>query len=78
MAIDPATGMNIPSPADEFRNRRPVNDLPLDRPANDEIVELPPVEDRSAAAWLLPAVVAVVLLTGIVYYFFGPFFATVG
>jgi hypothetical protein len=69
MAIDPATGMNIPTPSDEFRRQRPVNDLPLDR--RQEVIDIErDIEQRSPAFWL-PVAIAVVLLAGVVYYFFG-------
>jgi hypothetical protein len=69
MAIDPSTGMDIPSPSDDFRRRRPINDLPLDR--QREIVDIEhDMERRSPAFWLSIAI-AVVLLAGVVYYFFG-------
>jgi hypothetical protein len=61
MAIDPSTGMDIPSPSDDFRRRRP-----------DDIIEVArDIEERSPAFWL-PIAVAIVLLVGVVYYFFGP------
>jgi hypothetical protein len=69
MAIDPATGMNIPTPSDEFRRHGPVNDLPLDR--RQEVIDIErDIEQRSPAFWL-PVAIAVVLLAGVVYYFFG-------
>ena len=61
MAIDPATGIDIPSPSDEFRRRRPDDTIEMARD----------IEERSPAFWL-PIAVAIVLLLGVVYYFFGP------
>jgi hypothetical protein len=73
MAIDPATGINIPSPSDDFRRRRPDEPIrdQIDRAANDEVGIAQDIEERSPAFWL-PIAVAVVLLMGVIYYFFGP------
>ena len=60
MAIDPATGIDIPSPSDDLRRRDR-----LDHPANVDL------EQRTPSFWI-PIVIAVALLFGVAYIFFGP------
>lgn len=67
MTIDPATGMNIPSPSDDFRRQRPDRG-PYDRPVNDNLAD---IEERRPTFWL-PLAIAIALLVGIGYYFFSP------
>jgi hypothetical protein len=71
MAIDPATGMNIPSPADEFRRPRPDQPVPNDRFDRPSSCEMAEVEERSVGFWVSIALV-IALLIGGAYYFFGP------
>jgi hypothetical protein len=63
MAIDPATGLNIPSPSDDLP--RPGR---LDRPLNDDLVD---IRERTSSPVLLVAI-AIALLIGVGYYFFAP------
>jgi hypothetical protein len=63
MAIDPATGLNIPSPSDDLH--RPGR---LDRPVNDDVVD---IRERTSTPVLLVAI-AIALLIGVGYYFFAP------
>jgi hypothetical protein len=65
--------MNIPTPSDEFRRHRPISDLPIDHPVHDAAEVGRDIEERSPAFWL-PIAVAVVLLVGVIYYFFGSSF----
>ena len=63
MAIDPATGLNIPSPSDDLR---PPGRL--DRPVKDDVVD---VREGTSSPVLLVAI-AIALLIGVGYYFFAP------
>jgi hypothetical protein len=63
MAIDPATGLNIPSPSDDLP--RPGR---LDRPVNDDVVDI----REGTSSPVLMVAIAIALLIGIGYYFFAP------
>jgi hypothetical protein len=78
MTTDPSL-IDEPTPPRVERLRRPNEPVPsVDRPANDEVVDIArDVEAQSPSSWL-PVAVAFAVLAGVVYYFFGPFFATVG
>jgi hypothetical protein len=62
MAIDPATGLNIPSPSDDLP--RPGR---LDRPLNDDVVD---IRERTSSPVLLVAIA--IALIGVGYYLFAP------
>ena len=66
MAIDPATGIDIPSPSDDFRRRRPDEPIRdrIDHPTNEALEMARDIEERSLAFWL-PIAVAAVLLVGL-------------
>ena len=75
MTTDPRTGFQTTPSRPDGLPRRPDEPL-LDR--REEVVEIArDAESQSPSSWL-PVAVAFAVLAGVVYYFFGPFFATVG
>jgi hypothetical protein len=76
MAIDPRSGFpTVPFPTDLPRRRpdQPIPDDILDRPAVDELGMAEDIDQRSPMFWLPIAItIAIALLIGVAYYFFGP------
>ena len=57
-----------------FRGGRPDEPIPddtLDRPAVDELGMAEDIDERRPVFWL-PIAIAIALLIGVAYYFFGP------